>query len=271
MNIEAEKLEQLCQQVKGIAVGAGKRILDIYYNEPVKNWDVQQKADSTPLTRADTASHHFIVNALMVIEPTIPIISEEGVPSFAQRKAWELCWVIDPLDGTKEFLAQNGEFTVNIALVYQGQPILGVIYAPVLDELYWSHQFSGSYKHKGGIDELIRVAPLFSPQPIRLMASRHHGSTVDATYTRWLREPNNIQTITLGSSLKFCNIAQGMADVYIRLGPTSEWDTAAGQIILVQAGGHLVSMQNEPFTYNKRSTLLNTSFIAMSNKSLVVM
>lgn len=236
---------------------AGKAILEVYETD----FDVQKKADRSPLTEADTRSHQIISRALRDAYPDIPVLSEEGKEiDYAERKSWEKFWLVDPLDGTKEFVKRNGEFTVNIALIELGRPIWGVIYIPVPDMLYVADTSIGAWCIKGHDRHRIRVAS----QPadsIRIVKSRSHPSPQLETILELLPEH---EIITRGSALKFCAVAAGDADFYPRLGPTWEWDTAAGQAIVNAAGGIVVDFAGRPITYNKPS-LLNGPFLVCSN------
>lgn len=249
------------------AVKAGQRILEIY-NDPNSDFEVERKADNSPLTIADRAAHCVIVSSLEQL--SIPILSEEGrgVP-YEERRDWSRLWIVDPLDGTKEFIKRNGEFTVNIALVEEGVPVLGVIYVPVTGELYYGDQNYGcegraaAFKQSAG-GQVISI-------PFRggaertdyiVVASRSHLSAETAEFVEWLKaEHSSVEMVSKGSSLKICLVAEGSADVYPRFAPTMEWDTAAGDAILRAAGGVLTHVDNtEPLTYNKMD-LLNPYFI----------
>jgi 3'(2'), 5'-bisphosphate nucleotidase len=256
-----------------IARNAGKAILEVYaHSDTVAGKNIQHKADSSPLTEADLRAHHVIARALQLLTPNIAIVSEEDDASHAHRIASGEFWIIDPLDGTKEFIARNGQFTVNIALVRQGMPVIGVVYAPVLDELFWSepdiNSNAGSsanvnmcaLSHIQNQTHVIRVS---TPQqqlgkPVRVLASRNHMNEQTQEFIRALGAHELVQA---GSSLKFCRIAQGLADCYPRLGPTCEWDTAAAQAVLEAAGGFVRTLNGERLLYGK-SEVLNPSFVA---------
>ena len=251
MNIDIEKL-------KDIALQAGMRILEIY-NDKTLSTEVDYKSDSSPLTLADKASNEVIVRSLSHHFPEIPILSEEGRSiGYEQRKHWDTFWLVDPLDGTKEFIKRNGEFTVNIALIQGGYPMLGIIYAPVLDTFFIGE--SGS-RSAFMIDEKGNEIPLKvnGKKDNRIaVGSRSHASEEEVEL---LNTFGVVETISVGSSLKFCMVAQGKADIYYRHGPTMEWDTAAGQAIVEAAGGTVQFMKTgERFRYN-RENLLNGSFL----------
>lgn len=238
-----------------IARKAGKAILEVYGT----NFEVQRKADHSPLTLADMRSHKIIADALRSRYPRIPLLSEEGreVP-FAVRKQWERFWLVDPLDGTKEFVKRNGEFTVNIALIEGQTPVLGIIYIPVADRLFIGDVREGCREIEGGgKPRPLRVAPRSADLPVRIVRSRSHPS---AELEKILALLPSHEVVNRGSSLKFCAVAGGEADFYPRLGPTWEWDTAAGQAIVTAAGGVMVDLAGNPFVYNKED-LLNGPFL----------
>lgn len=253
---------------------AGEDIMQIYQNPEATQ--LVTKADTSPLTAADLAAHQRLVTGLASIY-SLPILSEESKPEdYEQRHQWQSFWLIDPLDGTKEFLARNGQFTVNVALIYQSKCILGVVYQPVTQTCYWNQ--SGAWKQIGNSPAVqIRSESLdhrFQEElPLRALVSTHHHSLsaqekLSLIERHW---PGKIETFPLGSSLKICAIAEGSADLYLRTGPTNEWDTAAAQAVLEAAGGQLVSLQSAAsFTYNQRHTLLNGDFCACTNPELIL-
>jgi len=256
-----------------IARNAGKAILEVYaHADTVAGKNIAHKADSSPLTLADLSAHQVIAPALALLTPHIPVVSEEDDASHAHRNARGEFWIIDPLDGTKEFIARNGQFTVNIALVRQGAPVLGVVYAPVLDELFWSEPDLNSSAETGAsvnmralshIENQTHIIRVSTPQlqlgkPVRVLASRNHMNEQTQEFIRALGAHELVQA---GSSLKFCRIAQGQADCYPRLGPTCEWDTAAAQAVLEAAGGFVRTLNDERLLYGK-SEVLNPSFVA---------
>lgn len=247
-----------------VAKKAGDSIIEVY-NRP--DFEVQLKSDDSPLTQADLAAHQVIDQALARHFPRIPRLSEESqVVDFASRKAWRELFIIDPLDGTKEFIARNGEFTVNIALVIEGRPVLGVIYAPVLKTFYFAAQGSGAYKQRPGHEpESIKVRSLAQTGQDRfftVVASRRHGLDQVAALCRNFK---HYDLTSKGSSLKMCLVAEGLADFYPRLAPTSEWDTAAAQVIVEQAGGRLVRLDFTPLDYNQKDSLLNPHFLVLGD------
>jgi len=264
---------QLAAAACEIARNAGKAILEVYaHADTIAGKNIAHKADSSPLTLADLSAHQVIAPALALLTPHIPVVSEEDDASHAHRNAHGEFWIIDPLDGTKEFIARNGQFTVNIALVRQGAPVLGVVYAPVLDELFWSEPDLNSNAEIGAnvnmralshIENQTHVIRVSTPQlqlgkPVRVLASRNHMNEQTQEFIRALGAHELVQA---GSSLKFCRIAQGLADCYPRLGPTCEWDTAAAQAVLEAAGGFVRTLDGARLLYGK-SEVLNPSFVA---------
>jgi 3'(2'), 5'-bisphosphate nucleotidase len=248
---------ELLPHVVSLAREAGRAIMGVY-SEP--NPAVEYKQDKSPLTQADLASHHVILNGLAQLSPDWPILSEEAseVP-FDLRKSWQYFWMVDPLDGTKEFLRRSGEFTVNIALINANNPILGVVYGPAIDVLYFAARGAGAWKASGEVVSQIKAARAVNGS-VRMVVSRSHRSSEDKPS----RSPGimeNWEVIAMGSSLKFCLIAEGSADVYTRTGPTMEWDTAAAHLILQEAGGMVTDLDGNSLHYNK-PVLLNPSFLA---------
>ena len=253
------------------AVDAGKSIMDIY-NDPESDFGIERKADNSPLTKADKAAHRLITNALSVTP--FPVLSEEGkeIP-FKERSKWETLWIVDPLDGTKEFIKKNGEFTVNIALVEKGVPVLGVIYVPVRKELYFASSSVGAYKFTGidsssqpSMDEMkqrpIRLPIALAHQGVVVVASRSHQTEETTAFIDNLRKQGKpVTLISSGSSLKICLVAEGSADIYPRFAPTMEWDTAAGHAIAKSAGCDIYHIDGKtPLRYNKED-LHNPWFI----------
>ena len=250
-------LENLIEPVVAIAVDAGEAILEVYATE----FDVQEKSDESPLTQADLASHRRIVAGLSELTPDIPIISEEdGLPEFDERRHWARYWLIDPLDGTKEFVNRNGEFTVNIALVAANRPVFGVVHVPVQGKTYIGCEGRGAELRTAGETPVpIRVSER-SASPVRVVGSRsHRGASLDA----YLEKLGETDMVPMGSSLKFCVVAEGRADIYPRLGPTSEWDTAAAQAVVEQAGGQVLKLDGKPLSYNEKSEILNPFFMVV--------
>ena len=254
--------EELREGVIAIARGAADAILAVYAGA----FEVERKADASPLTAADLAAHHLIVAGLRALTPAIPVLSEESahtVPD-ATRHGWTRFWLVDPLDGTREFVKRNGEFTVNIALVEDGVATFGVIQQPTTAALWHGAPGSGAFRRDGDRDTALAVRRPAQP-PLRVAASRSHR---DPRTEAMLARIGDIEPVALGSSLKFCRLAEGRMDVYPRFGPTSEWDTAAGQAILEGAGGALLDPRGRPFRYNRRDTLLNGDFIALGDTRL---
>ncbi|MBI9065650.1 MAG: 3'(2'),5'-bisphosphate nucleotidase CysQ [Salinivirgaceae bacterium] len=251
------------------AIEAGKEILKIYNSD---DFEIENKIDNSPLTKADKNAHLKIMEYLSEFD--IPVLSEEGKEIlFNERKAWQKMWIVDPLDGTKEFIKRNGEFTVNIALVENGVPIFGVIYVPVSKELYVGINGLGSYKFKDIIDfehkyldlkHLLNQGiklPIKIERPFTVVASRSHLNDETKLFIDSLKKDNpSLEFISKGSSLKLCAVAEGIADIYPRFAPTMEWDTAAGQAIVESAGGVVQNKKGEHLKYNKEN-LLNPHFI----------
>ena len=243
--------------IVALAREAGDAILGVYATD----FDVQSKSDESPLTQADLASHRTIVAGLAALTPDMPIISEEsGLPEFEERGAWTRYWLIDPLDGTKEFVNRNGEFTVNIALIDAGKPVVGVVHVPVQGKTYVGCEGIGAQLRIGDdAPQAIRVAST-SAKPVRVVGSRsHRGASLDA----FIGNLGDCDLVPMGSSLKFCVVAEGNADIYPRLGPTSEWDTAAAQAVVEQAGGSVVTLDGKPMMYNQKSEILNPHFMVI--------
>ncbi|MDJ0738614.1 MAG: 3'(2'),5'-bisphosphate nucleotidase CysQ [Gammaproteobacteria bacterium] len=244
-----------------IAKAAGAAILDIYHQD----FAVDHKDDSSPLTAADLASHRTIVQGLAGLDADIPVLSEEGADiPFAQRRDWERYWLIDPLDGTREFVKRNGEFTVNIALVEHGRPTLGVVHVPVTGISYVGVAGEGAWKlDADGEGREIQVAAALH-RPVRVAGSRSHAGD---SLKRFLERLGEHEIVSMGSSLKLCLVAEGAADVYPRLGPTSEWDTAAAQAVVEAAGGRVTDTALEPLRYNTKESLLNPHFLVFGDSS----
>jgi 3'(2'), 5'-bisphosphate nucleotidase len=245
-----------------IARDAGDRILAVYGTD----FTVTTKADKSPVTEADLAAHEAIVAGLKRITPDIPVLSEESskIP-FAERRRWDSYWLVDPLDGTKEFINRNGDFTVNIALIQHGAPVVGVVYVPVERTAYYGSVGVGAFRRNAnGVEQAIHVQDS-SSDPVRVVASRsHRGELLDG----YLAKLGAHEIVSRGSSLKFCLVAEGAADVYPRLGPTSEWDTGAGHAVLLAAGGQVVTVDGSPLTYNGKESLLNPHFIAYADPAI---
>ncbi len=244
------------------SIEAGKEILDVYYNS---DFDVEFKADNSPLTIADKRAHEVIIKHLQTTE--IPILSEEGKSiQFEERKIWDVFWLVDPLDGTKEFIKRNDEFTVNIALIKGNTPIAGVVYVPVTKTLYYSNS-EGSYKasvnpEKGTLTAIQKLPLNIQKENFVVVGSKSHMNESTQNYIQSLdTSGKEIEMKSRGSSLKICMVAEGLADVYPRLAPTMEWDTAAGHSIAKYAGKEIIQYENnKPVVYNKEN-LLNPWFV----------
>jgi 3'(2'), 5'-bisphosphate nucleotidase len=243
--------------VTAIARRAAAEVLAVYAASDV---EATLKGDSSPLTAADLASHRLIAAELQALTPDIPLLSEESaVVAYAERRRWGHFWLVDPLDGTKEFLARNGEFTVNIALIVGHEPALGVVGVPARDVVYTGIPGVGATRIEGGGRAHAIRTRRPAPEPLRVVGSRsHRGDSLVALLARL--GPHDL--VAVGSALKFCIVAEGDADFYPRLGPTSEWDTAAAHAVLVAAGGAVVTLEGKPLRYNTRPELLNPSFLA---------
>jgi len=242
-----------------LARKAGAAILEIYNTD----FSVTGKADNTPLTEADLAAHRLIVSTLQRLTPDIPVLSEESTSiPFETRRTWQSYWLIDPLDGTKEFVKRNGEFTVNIALIEDHLPTLGVIYAPVIDKLYYGVVAEGAWMKEGKAKATaIRVAAK-RRDPILVAGSRSHASE---SLKHFLHNLGEHELLSMGSSLKSCLVAEGKADLYPRLGLTSEWDTGAAQAIVEAAGGRITMLDMQPLRYNTKDSLLNPHFFVFGD------
>jgi 3'(2'), 5'-bisphosphate nucleotidase len=243
-----------------IAEEAGKATLDIYTRE----FSIEEKEDRSPVTEADKVSNEIIIAALTNLYPDIPFISEETRQTpYTERKNWKYYWLIDPLDGTKEFIKKNGEFTINIALIEDQIPILGVIYVPVKDIFYYAEKGKGSYKiEKGAPPKQILASKETSKDKLTVVGSRSHGGdALNAFIEERKTDYKEVDLISSGSSLKFCLVAEGKADIYPRTGPTHEWDTAAGHAIVLESGKSVYDfITGKPLLYNKEG-LLNGWFI----------
>jgi 3'(2'), 5'-bisphosphate nucleotidase len=252
---------ELLDRVSDVARQAGREILEVYAQDDVA---ATAKADESPLTAADLRAHALIVGSLAELTPDIPVLSEEAADTpFSERSRWRRYWLVDPLDGTKEFLSRNGQFTVNIALIEAHAPVLGVVHVPVTDTSYLGWVGNGAWRQRAlAPAEAIQVAS-HSASPLRVVGSRsHRGDSLDA----FLARVGPHQLLAVGSSLKFCLVAEGAADVYPRLGPTSEWDTAAAHAVVSGAGGTVSRLDGTPLEYNTRAELLNPFFVAYGPK-----
>lgn len=254
-------LSHLCEEVKTIAIRAGKIIMEVYNHEDLF---VTEKSDQSPLTLADKKSNDVICASLMNLNPVLPIISEENKTlPYEERKDYHYYWLVDPLDGTKEFIKRNGEFTVNIALVRENEVVMGVVYCPVTMDLYYGIHGEGAWVIQNGILSPLKVNTFtIKDKGLTVVCSRSHLNEETQSYIDDLDHP---EKVSKGSSLKFLILAEGGADLYPRLAPTMEWDTAAAQIILEEAGGQVLNAETgKKLTYNKEN-LLNPHFYATGN------
>jgi len=242
-----------------LSVSAGNSIMEVYNTD----FDVVQKSDNSPVTAADMAAHHVIVNGLNKLTPDIPVLSEESAKiPFEERTLWQRYWLVDPLDGTREFVKRNGEFTVNIALIDNHESVLGVVYAPVTGDLYYAERGNGAYK-KSPDSEPTKISSRKKEAQCTIIAGSrsHRGDSL----TLFLKNIGEHEVIPMGSSLKSCLVAEGRADIYPRLGPTSEWDTAAAQCVVEEAGGLLTTTDMKPMRYNTKDSLLNPHFLVIGD------
>ena len=249
----------MIQQIIDISINAGNAILEIYKQD----FTIEIKNDNSPLTQADKEANTIIVEALKKIDSAIPIISEENkLIHFDERKNWTRCWIVDPLDGTTEFIKKNGEFTVNIALIENGNPILGVVHVPAQNKTYYATVGNGAYKIENNQTEKLNIRALAADGVLKIVGSRSHQTPELIEYVEQQKTKfEKVDFVAAGSSLKFCLIAEGIADVYPRLGPTMEWDTCAGQIVATEAGAEVIRFDNnQSLLYNKEN-LLNPYFI----------
>ncbi|MEM1434985.1 MAG: 3'(2'),5'-bisphosphate nucleotidase CysQ [Pseudomonadota bacterium] len=251
-----------------LAEAAGEKILEIYDTD----FEVDHKEDESPLTKADLAAHEVLQAGLKQLTPDIPILSEESVPpSFEVRKTWSSYWLVDPLDGTKEFVNRNGEFTVNLALIRDGAPAIGVVGVPVQQQVYFGDVGRGlavRFERRGqDLDEApLHTRTMQDRNTLKVVASRSHGGAELETFFAGLAEKYpEIERTSVGSSLKLCILAAGEADLYPRIGPTSEWDIAAAHAVLTAAGGEVFTGTGAPLRYNGKASLLNPDFVAVAD------
>jgi 3'(2'), 5'-bisphosphate nucleotidase len=259
MDVTPQTLQPLIAPVLALARAAGAEIMARYAG----NYTVELKGDDSPLTDADLAAQRVIAAGLAALTPLWPLLGEESAATeVAERRAWRTLWVVDPLDGTREFLKHNGEFTVNIALVHAHEPVLGVVYAPAIGLAYVGARGLGAWRQQGD-GPATPLAPARRAAAVpRVLGSRsHRGSSLDALLVRL----GEHELVAVGSALKFGWLAEGRADFYPRLSPTSEWDTAAGQAVLEAAGCRVVGLDGTPLRYNARDSLLNPSFLCWAD------
>lgn len=256
----------ISEAVIEIAVQAGNRILEIYQDAQYK---IENKPDDSPVTSADLASHYLILENLLKLTPSIPVLSEESAYAVTTeiRQQWPIYWLVDPLDGTREFIKRNGEFTVNIALIENHVPIFGVIQQPTTGKLWYALENGGAWcchqEHRQQRQRMQVRKPASEPYRVSISRSFHPDNLSER-----LAHLGQYDTYWIGSSLKFCAVAEGTLDIYPRFGPTSEWDTGAGQIIVESAGGSVVNANGQSLRYNERDTLLNADFIAYGDEAL---
>jgi 3'(2'), 5'-bisphosphate nucleotidase len=273
-----ERFAALRVPVIALAEAAGRAIMAVYAGD----FAVERKDDRSPLTEADLASHHVLVEGLRALTPDVPVLSEESAAlDVAERRAWPRLWLVDPLDGTREFVKKNGEFCVCIALIDEGAPVLGVVHAPVTGVTWsavagegaWRREAGGADVPLGGLvptastaaSTAASVAGSSLPPTLRVAASRSH---LDPRTAALLERIPGAERVAMGSALKFGLLAEGRLDVYPRFGPTSEWDTAAGQCLVEAVGGAVLDLDGRPLRYNRRDTLLNGDFIALRDPAL---
>lgn len=257
----SEPYQELIQPIIQIAYQAGRRIMEIYD----QGFEVEEKSDHTPLTEADIAADSTITQGLKELTPGIPILTEESdsIP-FCEREKWPLYWLVDPLDGTREFINRTGEFTVNIALIKDSKAVLGVIYAPVVGCLYYASRGMGAFK-KNELDDPVSIQVRKCPKKVIVAGSRNHRSD---EFNRFIEKLPEYEVLSMGSALKSCLVAEGVADIYPRLGPTSEWDTAAAQCIVEEAGGQITDTNMQALRYNCKDLLLNPHFFVFGDNSI---
>lgn len=251
---------KLISEVVRLAQRAGDAILSIYGEQ----FEVTHKTDQSPLTQADLRSHEILVHGLRALTPDVPVLSEEDSDiAFEVRREWRRYWLIDPLDGTKEFVSRNGEFTVNIALIEDHVPVLGVVHVPVTGTTYTGQAGVGAFRHADGQQPEPLHVRTPAATPLRIVGSRsHRGDSLDKV----LPQLEPYEMVAVGSSLKFCLVAEGSADFYPRFGPTSEWDTAAAQAVVEAAGGVVIKTDGERLRYNTKPELLNPHFLVFGDR-----
>ena len=253
-------MPELTEAATAVARKAAQKIMEVYATD----FEVRNKTDRSPLTRADMASHEVICSGLAGLTPDIPVLSEESAHlPYSTRKTWDQYWLVDPLDGTREFIKRNGEFTVNIALIRDNYPVLGIIYIPVNDVCYYAEKNEGAYKRGNG-EPALRVRTKISRADSLVVAgSRSHGNKRQQEF--FSKMGDRVETIAIGSSRKFCLVAEGIADIYARFGPTSEWDSAAGQCIVEEAGGRVTDTDFVRLRYNAKDSLINPDFLVFAD------
>lgn len=260
------KPEEYIEQAIDIAVEAGIKIRDIYLKG---TFEKEIKSDNTPVTSADIAAHNIITAALQALTPDIPVLSEEdaNIP-FSERKDWQRYWLVDPLDGTGEFIAGSGDFSVIIALVEHNRPIMGIVYVPMTEVCYYAIAGLGAYKRDGQSEVRImsRQLPVDRDPQLKLAVSRRQDPQ---SVLKLFSHTKHCELIVLGgAALKSCLVAEGKADCYVRIGPTGEWDTGAAQVIVEEAGGQIMDIELQPLSYNERESLENPNFIVVGSPHL---
>jgi 3'(2'), 5'-bisphosphate nucleotidase len=259
--IKHQDLAALTEEIIEISRLAGNKILEIYDTD----FSVEKKEDNSPLTAADMAAHNTICDALKRLTPDTPILSEESSHiNFEERQGWNQYWLVDPLDGTREFIKRNGEFSVNIALIENHKSILGVIYIPVTGVCYSASLNNGAYKNEPNSKSVRINAKKTDKDNITVAGSRSHGNAQQRSFIENLNDP---ELLAIGSSLKFCLVAEGLADIYPRFGPTSEWDSGAAQCIVEESGAVVVDTNFKTLKYNTKESLLNPSFLVIADNS----
>ena len=252
-------LQALLPDLIAVSQRAGDAILEVYG----QNFSVTHKADDSPLTQADLASHVIIRDTLAKLTPDVPLLSEESADiDFQTRSGWRQYWLVDPLDGTREFVNRNGEFTVNIALIRNHQPVCGIVHVPVSGVTYTGIANDGARRYAVGQEPVAIKVRQPCPSPIVVVGSRSHANP---RLEQHLASLGDYELVSMGSSLKFCLLAEGKADFYPRLGPTSEWDTAAAHAVVTAAGGRIIKLNGEPLEYNRKESLLNPEFLVIAD------
>lgn len=254
-------------KILSVALEAAEAIIDIYDRNA---YQVKKKLDTSPVTEADLCAHQIIQKGLFSIDPTIPLLSEEGdTTSYEIRSLWSRYWLVDPLDGTREFIKGSGEFTVNIALIENHSPVLGVVVVPAHRHAYWAIQGEGAYAKLAAADPVRIHTNHFPQRPWKVAASRRLNQNTKPDWVALMNRLSQPELVYCGSAWKICLVATGEVDLYPQFGTTSEWDTAAGQCILEAAGGQLVDFSGRPLQYNVKSSLENPAFCAISDSGLI--
>jgi len=263
--MNTEQLQTLLPEINRIAKEAGEKIMEVYEN----GFDIETKEDNSPVTTADLAANTHIEHELNKLSPHFPILSEESATlPFEQRAERETYWLVDPLDGTKEFINRRDSFTVNIALIHQNKPVLGVVYAPALNIGYFACKGHGSFKENGA-STAVQIKVRQIPEQLKIAGSRSHaGPELKAFLENVKSDLGDYELVSIGSSLKMCMVAEGSADLYPRIGLTSEWDTGAAHCVVEEAGGKLVKTDMSELLYNTKDSLLNPFFFTIGNNNI---